>query len=96
MTRRMTRHMDLMQLQTLMLVLSEAKEQRAEFQQHREEPSSVRDRRRSRGVLEMLKQLVEKLTDELRELANEEREAVQNHQILVRSLTEFSQQPRRS
>ena len=58
-----------------MRVPSEATEQLAQSQQHREEqtvPSVAVYTSNSRGELETLKKLRVKITDELRELASEE------------------------
>ena len=57
-----------------MLVPSEATEQLAQFKKHREEPAVLKVAVRtfnSRGVREMLKKLMVKLTDKLRELVSE-------------------------
>ena len=59
----------------MMLVPSEATEQLAQFQQHREEstvPEVAVYTSNSRGELETLKKLRVKIADELRELASEE------------------------
>ena len=85
----MTRRMEMVQFQTLMHVPSETKEQPAQFQQHRVKPAVLEITLytlRSRGVL------VIKLTDELRELVSDERDAIQNHQLPVQSLTALIQQ----
>lgn len=81
----------LVQLQSLKLVPLEAKQQLAEFLQRSKEEPTVPEIAaytfNSHGVLEMLKKLAVKFTDELRVIENEERDAVQNHQLLVQSLS---------
>lgn len=81
----------LMQLQNLNLVPLEAKQQVMEFLQSAGSEPTVPEVAaytfNSHGVLEMLKKLLVKFTDELRELENTERDSMQNHQLLVQSLT---------
>jgi hypothetical protein len=83
----------LMQLQNLNLVPMDAKQQLTEFLQsvgagaEPSVPDAAAYTFNSHGVLEMLKKLLVKFTDELRELENTERDAVQNHQLLVQSLS---------